>query len=213
MSGYEVAKRAMDVVLSAVGLAACSPLLVGIAGAIRWRMGSPVLFRQGRIGRGHREFTILKFRTMREPRPGEARVGSDTDRVTPLGEWLRTTSLDELPTLWNVLRGEMSLVGPRPLLARYRDRYEPWQRRRHEIRPGITGWAQIQGRNNLSWEEKFGRDVWYVDHRSLRLDVEILAKTLWQVVSAEGVNRSDEATMPEFRGDRAPEVEEVQQVS
>lgn len=198
---YQTTKRTLDILAATAGIAICSPLLAGIAAAIRWRMGGPVLFRQERIGRDHEAFTIFKFRTMRQPDPDEDLVDSDADRITPLGAWLRKTSLDELPTLFNVLIGDMSLVGPRPLLARYRDRYADWQRRRHAVKPGITGWAQVHGRNNLSWDEKFEHDIWYVDHRNLWLDAKILGMTLREVVRADGINRSDDATMPEFRGD------------
>lgn len=196
---YKSLKRSPDVLATTLLILLTGPLLLGIAAAIRLRMGAPVLFRQQRLGLDGEAFTILKFRTMREPEPGEDLVDSDADRITPIGAWLRKTSLDELPTLLNVLRGDMSLVGPRPLMAKYRDRYDDWQRRRHEVRPGITGWAQVHGRNNLSWDEKFEHDVWYVEHRSLTLDLKILAMTAREVLRTDRVNRSDDATMPEFR--------------
>jgi sugar transferase EpsL len=186
------AKRLFDAAVAAVGLALSSPILAGIA-ALTWlRMGRPVLFRQRRPGHGGRPFPIVKFRTMR---PGP---GSDAERLTPFGRWLRRTSLDELPELWNVLRGEMSLVGPRPLLMPYVERYTPRQARRHEVRPGLTGWAQVNGRNLLSWEERLELDVWYVDHWSFGLDLRILARTIGQALSGRGVRHPESATMPEF---------------
>jgi lipopolysaccharide/colanic/teichoic acid biosynthesis glycosyltransferase len=198
--GYEGVKRLLDVVTSAVGLVVLAPLLGVAAAGIRLTMGSPVLFRQGRAGLGGKTFTLLKFRTMRPPRAGEDGPGYDAARLTRLGRWLRATSIDELPTLWNVLRGDMSLVGPRPLFVKYVDRYTRQQARRHEVKPGITGWAQINGRNALNWEEKFALDVEYVEHRSLGWDLAILARTLWKVVRAEGISQQDHATMPEFVG-------------
>jgi len=197
---YETIKRTLDILGATLGLLFTAPVFLACTAAVWWSVGSPLLFRQTRIGLDHEPFTILKFRTMREPDPDEDLVASDADRLTPTGAWLRNTSLDELPTLLNVLVGDMSLVGPRPLLARYRDRYADWQRRRHEVKPGITGWAQVHGRNNLSWDEKFECDVWYTEHRSLGLDAKILAMTLWEVIRGTGVNRSEDATMPEFRG-------------
>jgi lipopolysaccharide/colanic/teichoic acid biosynthesis glycosyltransferase len=193
------AKRIFDLVAVVPLLAlAALPTLV-VAAAIRVTMGSPVLFRHRRIGRGSRPFTLLKFRTMRAGRPGEA----DEARLTPLGRWLRALSLDELPQLWNVLRGDMSLVGPRPLLPQYLGRYTPQQARRHHVLPGITGLAQVEGRNALSWEEKLQLDVWYVDHQSLSLDARILARTVRAVLSRRGVSADGHATMPEFMGTAA----------
>lgn len=195
-----IVKRALDVGVSVAGLVVSSPLLGVLAAAIRVTMGSPVCFRQERPGRGGRPFRVVKFRTMRDTEPGEDLLASDAMRLTALGGWLRRTSLDELPTLWNVLSGDMSLVGPRPLLMRYLSRYSAEQARRHEVKPGMTGWAQVNGRNAISWEEKFQYDVWYVDHQSLALDLRILARTVIKVLKGEGINAEDHATMPEFMG-------------
>ncbi len=197
-----IVKRALDVSVAAVGLCVSAPLLGVVAAAIRVTMGRPVCFRQERPGRGGRPFRIVKFRTMRETEPGEDPLTSDATRLSTLGGWLRRTSLDELPTLWNVLSGDMSLVGPRPLLMRYLSRYSAEQARRHEVKPGMTGWAQVNGRNAISWEEKFQYDVWYVDHQSLALDLRILARTVIKVLKGEGINAEDHATMPEFMGRR-----------
>ncbi len=195
-----IVKRALDVGVALAGLLVSAPLLGAVAAAIRVTMGRPVCFRQDRPGRGGRPFRIVKFRTMRDPEPGEDPLASDATRLTPLGGWLRRTSLDELPTLWNVLSGDMSLVGPRPLLMRYVSRYSAEQARRHEVKPGLTGWAQVNGRNAISWEEKFQYDVWYVDHQSLSLDLRIVAQTVVKVLKREGINAEDHATMPEFMG-------------
>jgi lipopolysaccharide/colanic/teichoic acid biosynthesis glycosyltransferase len=173
------------------------------AAAIRLSVGRPIFFRQFRRGRDGRLFRMLKFRTMRDPFDKRDRPLPDAQRLTLLGSWLRRTSLDELPQLWNVLKGDMSIVGPRPLLPEYLPRYTPFQRRRHEVKPGITGWAQVNGRNTLSWEHKFELDVWYVDHWSLWLDVKILWLTVFKVVRGEGVSRQGHATMPEFWGSPA----------
>lgn len=200
---YEPVKRAIDLGVASVALAASAPALVVAAVAVRVHMGTPVLFRQQRPGRGARPFTLLKLRTMRPPRPDEDLVASDGHRLTRLGRFLRATSLDELPTLINVLRGDMSLVGPRPLLWQYLERYTPEQARRHEVKPGITGWAQIQGRNLVSHEDKFRLDVWYVDNRSLSLDLRILIKTLELVARRQGITHGGAATMPEWRGSNA----------
>lgn len=193
-------KRALDVTVAALGLTGSAPLMLGIAVAVRCCLGSPVLFRQIRPGLNEEPFALFKFRTMREPKPSQERFDSDAERLTPLGKILRATSLDELPTLFNVIRGDMSLVGPRPLLTEYLERYTPEQRRRHLVKPGITGWAVVNGRNSLSWERKFELDLWYVDHWSLALDLKILAKTISQVVRREGVTHLDHVTMPQFRG-------------
>ena len=190
-------KRALDVGLSAVGLVLLSPLLLGLAFAVRVGLGRPILFRQRRPGLRGRPFTLYKFRTLREDPTGERR---DEERLTRLGVLLRRTSLDELPELWNVLRGDMSLVGPRPLLMEYLPLYTAEQARRHDVRPGITGWAQINGRNAISWEEKFRLDLWYVDHRSVWLDLRILALTLGRVVAGEGISEPGQATATPFRG-------------
>ena len=193
-------KRGLDVVLSAAALAVLSPVLLAAAALIALTIRRPVLFRQRRAGIGGRSFTIGKFRTMREPRQGEDRLASDEVRLTVLGRFLRATSLDELPTLWNVLKGDMSLVGPRPLLPEYLPLYTPEQMRRHEVKPGITGWAQVNGRNAISWEEKFRLDVWYVDNRTFWLDLKILWLTITQVLRRKNITADGHATMPPFRG-------------
>jgi len=187
-------KAALDRLLALVGLVALSPVLALIAAIIVLSLGRPAFFRQIRPGLRGRPFSLLKFRTMRES------GGPDGDRLTPVGRFLRKWSLDELPELWNVLRGEMSLVGPRPLLVEYLPRYSPEQARRHEVRPGLTGWAQVNGRNTTTWEERFRLDVWYVDHRSLRLDLWVLWRTLVTVVRRDGIAADGHATMPEFLG-------------
>jgi lipopolysaccharide/colanic/teichoic acid biosynthesis glycosyltransferase len=161
-----------------------------------------LIFRQTRIGLHGTPFTLYKFKTMRDPRPGEDPLMSDAQRLTRWGKFLRSTSLDELPTLWNVIKGDMRLVGPRPLLPQYLPLYTPEQARRHEVKPGITGWAQVNGRNAISWEEKFRLDVWYVDNRSVWLDLKILWMTLWQVVARKGISAEGHATMPAFAGSR-----------
>jgi sugar transferase EpsL len=195
-------KRVFDIVVSAVALTVLAPLMGLIALAVWRTMGRPVLFRQARPGLHGKPFVMYKFRTMRDLRDAEGKLLPDEARLTPFGRWLRATSLDELPELVNVLRGEMSLVGPRPLLMEYLDRYTPEQARRHEVKPGITGWAQIHGRNNLSWDERFKLDVWYVDNWSLWLDVKILWRTLWMVLRREGISAQGHATMPRF-GERS----------
>jgi lipopolysaccharide/colanic/teichoic acid biosynthesis glycosyltransferase len=189
------AKRGIDAVGATAGLVVLSPVLAAIAVAARATQGAPVLFRQVRPGLDGRPFTILKFRTMRPPRPGEDRFSTDALRVSALGRFLRRTSLDELPELWNVLRGEMSLVGPRPLLVEYLDRYTAEERRRHQVRPGITGWAAVNGRHAIRFRERLALDVWYVDHWSLWLDVRILARTALQVVSRTGVSTTEDASV------------------
>ena len=202
-------KRLLDVVLCLVLLVPTLPLMLGAALAVRLRMGKGVLFRQERPGLRGRPFTLLKFRTMLHPAPGREGPAFDAERMTGLGRFLRRSSLDELPELINVLRGDMSLVGPRPLLMQYVSRYTPHQARRMEVRPGITGLAQVQGRNALSWEERFDLDVWYVDNRSLGLDLKILASTLGSVLAAlftgHGVSQEGQATMREFMGSDEPQ--------
>jgi lipopolysaccharide/colanic/teichoic acid biosynthesis glycosyltransferase len=193
-------KRTVDLAAAALGLLLLSPVLLLVAAAIRISMGAPVLFVQERPGRNSRVFRTVKFRTMRESRRHDGVPLPDAERLTALGRFLRASSLDELPQLWNVLRGELSLVGPRPLLVQYLDRYTPEQARRHEVLPGITGWAQVNGRNALRWEEKLALDVWYVDHWSLALDGRILLATLGQVLRRQGISRDGHATMPEFMG-------------
>ncbi|MDW8468606.1 MAG: sugar transferase [Burkholderiales bacterium] len=193
-------KRAFDLIVAAALLAALSPLMLAIAAAIRLRMGAPVLFRQLRPGLGGRPFTLYKFRTMTEARGPDGELLPDAERLTALGAWMRRWSLDELPQLLNVLRGDMSLVGPRPLLMEYLPLYDERQARRHEVRPGITGWAQVNGRNALTWPERFELDVWYVENRSFLLDLKILGLTLLRVVQGEGINAPGAATMEKFRG-------------
>ncbi|MDH3625424.1 MAG: sugar transferase [Myxococcales bacterium] len=193
-------KRALDLGLAVPALVVLAPVGLAIAALIRLKLGSPVLFRQLRPGRNDRLFELIKFRTMGDARGADGELLPDQERLTPFGIRLRRMSLDELPTLWNVLRGDMSLVGPRPLLVQYLDRYTPEQRRRHEVAPGITGWAQIHGRNAISWEEKFELDVWYVENVSLRTDLEIILRTAVQVVGQRGISAEGHATMPEFEG-------------
>lgn len=192
--------RALDLVLTVPLIVLTAPVLAVVAGLVRWRLKSPVLFRQERPGKGGKAFTLLKLRTMREAFDQEGHSLPDEQRLTRLGRFLRATSLDELPTLWNVARGDMRLVGPRPLLMEYLPRYSPRQARRHEVRPGITGWAQIHGRNALSWEDKFRLDIWYVDNRNLALDLRILAATAWKVLWRQGIQAEGHATMPKFEG-------------
>lgn len=193
-------KRCFDLIVASLALLFLSPFLLILTLLTRWRLGAPVLFRQERPGRHGQPFTLLKFRTMTDARDETGALRPDAERLVPFGRFLRSTSLDELPELINVLRGEMSLVGPRPLLMRYLERYTPDQYRRHDIRPGITGWAQINGRNSLSWEEKFALDLWYVEHVSLKLDLKIILLTLWKVLQREGISHAGEATTFEFQG-------------
>jgi lipopolysaccharide/colanic/teichoic acid biosynthesis glycosyltransferase len=193
-------KRMLDVAGAATALVMTLPALVGAAVAVRLLLGAPVLFRQRRPGFNGKVFEILKFRTMSDARDGAGQPLADEQRLTAFGRFLRSSSIDELPELWNVLRGDMSLVGPRPLLVQYLDRYTPEQARRHEVRPGITGLAQVSGRNALGWEEKFTLDVWYVDHQSFRLDVKILALTIRNVLAREGISQPGQATAQEFTG-------------
>lgn len=195
-----VLKRVLDLVGASIGLLLLSPLMAFVALLIPFTMGPPILFRQVRPGLHGKPFVMYKFRTMLDLRDEQGNLLPDEKRLTPLGRFLRSTSLDELPELFNVLKGDMSLVGPRPLLMEYLDRYTPEQFRRHEVKPGITGWAQVNGRNALTWEEKLKLDVWYVDHWSLWLDLKILALTLWKVIKREGINHPGQATMEEFKG-------------
>lgn len=201
--GSDAAKRMLDVLGAVAGLVLLSTVLAATALAVRLRLGSPVLFRQERPGLHGRPFTMYKFRTMQGGVDAAGRPLPDEARLTPLGCFLRSSSLDELPELWSVLRGEMSLVGPRPLLMEYLPLYTPEQARRHQVRPGITGWAQVNGRNAISWEEKFRYDVWYVDHRSLLLDLRILLLTLKKVFRRVGISQQGRATMEKFRGSAA----------
>ncbi len=198
--GVPLSKRLFDLILASLSLILLSPLLLLTALAVRLGLGKPVLFRQPRPGYKGRIFTLYKFRTMRDVLAPDGTPLPDERRLTALGRFLRATSLDELPELINVLRGEMSLVGPRPLLVKYLPLYTPEQMRRHDVLPGITGWAQINGRNTLTWQEKFRLDVWYVDHWSLWLDVKILFLTVWKVLRREGISQPGQATASEFDG-------------
>jgi sugar transferase EpsL len=193
-------KRLIDIVIAGTVLLVAAPVMGAVALLIRRRMGSPVIFRQQRPGLNEQPFFLCKFRTMNDARDASGELLPDSQRLTALGRFLRRTSLDELPQLWNVLRGDMSLVGPRPLLMAYLKRYTPEQARRHNVTPGITGWAQINGRNAISWEKKFELDVWYADHWSLRLDLRILLTTVWKVMRRDGINSASCPTMFEFRG-------------
>ena len=195
-------KRLLDIFGAAIGLIVFSPVLILIAQMIQREMGSPVLFRQARPGRGGKPFQMIKFRTMRDAIDAHGRPLPDAERLTKLGRFLRSSSLDELPELWNVLKGDMSLVGPRPLLMEYLPLYSPEQARRHELRPGVTGWAQVNGRNAISWEEKFALDVWYIDNRSLWLDLKIIWFTIRKVIKRDGISAAGEATMSKFTGSK-----------
>ncbi|MGQ9908259.1 MAG: sugar transferase [Candidatus Flexifilum sp.] len=197
-----ILKRPLDFLISLVALIVLSPVLLLIGLLVAVRLGRPILFRQVRPGLHGKPFTIYKFRTMTDARDADGHLLPDAERLTPFGRFLRSTSLDELPELFNVLKGDMSLVGPRPLLMEYLDRYTPEQARRHHVRPGITGWAQINGRNAIAWEEKFALDVWYVDHISLGLDLRILALTVWKVLRREGISQQGEATVSYFQGSK-----------
>ena len=203
MTRSRLAKRVIDVAAASLAASILAPLFALLALAVAVWHGRPVLFRQQRPGLHGRPFTLLKFRTMTEARDPEGRLLPDAERLTRLGRFLRATSLDELPELFNVLRGEMSLVGPRPLLMQYLDRYSPEQMRRHDVLPGITGWAQVNGRNAITWEQKFALDLWYVDNWSLWLDLKILALTIWKIVKREGISQPGHATMEEFMGNEA----------
>lgn len=194
-------KRLTDIVLASIaGTLVLVPLLILVL-LVRRKLGSPVFFRQTRPGLHGQPFQMIKFRTMTDARTADGKLLPDADRLTAFGRFLRATSLDELPELWNVLKGDMSLVGPRPLLMEYLPLYSPQQARRHELRPGITGWAQVNGRNALSWEDKFALDVWYVDHRTFWLDIKILWLTVRKVLVREGISAAGEATMSKFTGD------------
>jgi sugar transferase EpsL len=194
------AKRLIDVVVALVALIVLAPVAVAVAVAVRVMLGAPVLFRQRRPGRLAQPFVLYKFRTMRDQRTSNGAELSDRERLTRFGQWLRSTSLDELPELYNVLRGHMSLVGPRPLLMEYLPLYSSQQARRHEVRPGITGWAQVNGRNAVDWPDRFRLDVWYVDHLSFALDARILMLTARQVVRREGISQSGHVTAERFTG-------------
>jgi lipopolysaccharide/colanic/teichoic acid biosynthesis glycosyltransferase len=193
-------KRALDLIIAVPALLLLSPVLAATAVAVRWKLGSPVLFRQLRPGLDAKAFSVLKFRTMRDAADSKGNPLPDEERLPPFGIALRKMSLDELPQLISVIRGDMSLVGPRPLLMDYLTLYSPEQARRHEVRPGITGWAQVNGRNAISWDEKFELDIWYVDNRSLWLDLRILALTALRLVQRKDINAADNVTMPRFEG-------------
>ena len=194
-------KRLLDLLLAVLALLLLGLPLLVLIWMVRRKLGSPVFFRQTRPGLYGQPFTMVKFRSMTDARGSDGELLADAQRLTPFGRFLRSSSLDELPELWNVLRGDMSLVGPRPLLMEYLPLYAPEQARRHEVRPGITGWAQVNGRNALSWDDKFKLDVWYVDHRSFWLDIRILWMTLRKVLKREGISAQGDVTMPKFKGD------------
>ena len=196
------AKRAFDVIVSLAGLIVAGPVLLIVALLVRIFLGSPVLFRQQRPGLDALPFEILKFRTMTDAVGADGQLLPDKDRLTAFGRFLRSSSLDELPELWNVLKGEMSLVGPRPLLMEYVPLYDETQMRRHKMRPGITGWSQVNGRNAIGWDEKFALDVWYVDNQSMRLDLKVLFMTVASLVRREGINASENVPMPKFTGSK-----------
>ena len=193
-------KRLFDIVVAALALAVLSPLLGIVATLVRWKLGTPILFQQQRPGLNAKPFTLYKFRTMRVANDSLGNSLPDDQRLTGLGKFLRASSLDELPELWNVVNGDMSLVGPRPLLMEYLPLYTAEQARRHELRPGLTGWAQINGRNALTWNERFALDVWYVENHSLWLDVRIICLTVWYVARRDGINHPGHVTMERFRG-------------
>lgn len=195
-------KRLSDIIGALVGLILFAPVFLLLAILIRWQMGAPVFFRQTRPGKDGEPFEMLKFRTMLDATGSDGQPLPDAERLTALGRKLRSSSLDELPELWNVLKGDMSLVGPRPLLTEYLPLYSKEQARRHEVKPGITGWAQINGRNAISWEEKFALDVWYVDNRTLWLDLKIIWLTIRKVLARDGINAQGDATMPKFTGSK-----------
>ena len=197
-------KRLFDVVVAGTALLVLLLPLVILSFLVRCRLGSPIFFRQVRPGLVGHPFEMLKFRTMTDERDACGTLKPDSERLTAFGRWLRATSLDELPELWNVLRGDMSLVGPRPLLMQYLPLYSPRQARRHEVRPGITGWAQVNGRNALTWPQKFELDVWYVENSSFWLDLRILWMTVMSVLRREGISAAGEATMPAFTGNQSP---------
>ena len=193
-------KRVFDVALALIGLALLAPVLLVVAGLVRWKLGSPIFFCQTRAGKNGRRFRLVKFRTMKNATDSSEKFVADGERMTVLGTSLRKWSLDELPELWNVLAGDMSLVGPRPLLVEYLPLYTDEQLRRHTVRPGITGWVQVNGRNALSWDEKFKLDLWYVDHQSFWIDLKIMLLTTAHLVRPRGVNQDGQATMESFRG-------------
>ncbi len=201
-------KHIFDLLLSLLGVIVASPYLLFLGVTVRLQLASPILFKQQRPGLHGNPFTLYKFRTMTNALDSNRNLLPDENRLTSIGRFLRSTSLDELPEFFNVLKGDMSLVGPRPLLMQYLDRYTPDQARRHEVRPGVTGWAQINGRNAITWEQKFALDVWYVDNCSLWLDLKIIVLTVWKVLRREGINQPGESTMSEFLGTQAPTYDE-----
>ena len=198
-------KRLFDIFASFFGLLVLSPVIAIVAWKVRKNLGSPVLFKQVRPGKDGKSFEMVKFRTMRDAVDAEGNPLPDSERLTPFGKWLRSTSLDELPELWNVLKGDMSLVGPRPLRVDYLPLYNKHQARRHEVRPGVTGWAQINGRNSISWDEKFDLDVWYVDNQSMILDMKIIFWTVKKVLVREGIDSQEDVPMPRFTGSHGKE--------
>lgn len=193
-------QRLLDLILASLGVIVAGPAFLIVALLVRRKVGTPIFFRQQRLGKDGRPFSVIKFRTMTDARDGDGTMLPDDQRMTPFGDFLRRSSLDELPELLNVLRGEMSLVGPRPLFIHYADRYTPEQMRRHEVRPGLTGWAQVNGRNAIAWEEKFAYDVWYVEHQSLLFDLKIICLTVGRVMRRSGINEAGHATMSEYMG-------------
>lgn len=197
---YSFTKRALDILISASALLVLAPVMAIVAILVRWKLGSPVIFRHPRPGYQEKTFDCIKFRSMTNQRDAQGQLLKEELRLTTFGKMLRGASLDELPQLWSVLKGDMSLVGPRPLEIRYLPRYSAEQRRRHSVPPGITGWAQVNGRNEISWARKLSLDVWYVDHRSLSLDLKILVLTFWTVVTAAGIAKEGHASMEEFFG-------------
>lgn len=197
---YSFTKRALDILISASALLVLAPVMAVVAILVRWKLGSPVIFRHPRPGYQEKTFDCIKFRSMTNQRDAQGQLLKEELRLTTFGKMLRGASLDELPQLWSVLKGDMSLVGPRPLEIRYLPRYSAEQRRRHSVPPGITGWAQVNGRNEISWARKLSLDVWYVDHRSLSLDLKILVLTFWTVVTAAGIAKEGHASMEEFFG-------------
>lgn len=201
-------KRSFDIAGSLLGLLLLSPVIAIVAWQVRCKLGSPVLFRQTRPGLNGKPFQMVKFRTMRDAFDEDGKPLPDSERITPFGRFLRSTSLDELPELWNVLKGDMSLVGPRPLRMDYLPLYNERQARRHEVRPGVTGWAQVNGRNAISWEEKFELDIFYVDHRSFWFDLKVIFITLKKVLMREGVDSSEDVPMPRFMGTKLEELDQ-----
>jgi lipopolysaccharide/colanic/teichoic acid biosynthesis glycosyltransferase len=201
----EVIKRSFDILIAGVGLLLTSPVMLMVGLLVRMRLGSPVIFCQQRPGLRGKPFWMYKFRTMTEAQDPNGALLPDEQRLTSLGRFLRTTSLDELPELLNVIKGDMSLVGPRPLLMEYLPLYSAHQNRRHEVRPGITGWAQVNGRNAITWDEKFDLDIWYVDNRSLWIDIKIIFLTFFKIMKREGISQAGQATMEKFHGDHSRE--------